>query len=405
MEFVTTTTALGTPVGALKAKVVHLLWLHNGDDIWSLCDKRVRGHVFVREDAATDTICQDCIDERDYRDAKAAKFEHAVSYSSQRQSGSPIAGSRATYLCAQVTCRDCAMGAEKTFTVWSSNGTTVAEAKDRVRQHYISMWRAHKAAERSASPTEPAESETTMTTPNDEIPAGWVKAPVAASGSYRYTHPQYAGWKVYDAGRGGVITIYRDGDTVGEYADLPEAFAMIAENVVPDNRRVDLDGNLIRRRETISAVDHEKAVRGIAETLDPSAFDGSDPSAVWPAGHSRRDAAREIARGMLKTTGVPEPTGTVDPNRVINDDEFKALVTIETAERLAVRAHRLLAESIEGPLSNAPARIAAAQSLLSSLTAETTTRTATAVKRQDVSDRISAAARANVERIMTAVDA
>jgi hypothetical protein len=243
-----------------------------------------------------------------------------------------------------------------------------------------------------------------MTT-QDDAPIGWTSTPGLVAGSHQYTHPQYTGWKIYQTQTGGAATVYRDGDTVGEYDSLPEAIEMITDNVVPDNRRVDLDGNIpIRRRETISAVDHEKAVRGIAEKLDPSAFDGSDPSADGQAGNVRRDAARETARQMLKATGAPEPTGTVDPDREISADEFKALVAIETAERLATRAHRLLGEALEGPISNAPARIATAQWLLSALTSVTSTRTCTAVKRLDVSDRIAAEARANVVRIMSESD-
>jgi hypothetical protein len=147
MDLVSRNTPRNTPVGALKAKVVHLLSLHTGDDTWSLCDKKVRGHVFVRDDAAADIICPDCIDYRDYREAREAGFEHRVSYSSSSHSASNIAGSRARSLSLRVYCYDCAPEGQKKLDLWSRNGGTPADAEFEVRQHFLAKWREHKAAE------------------------------------------------------------------------------------------------------------------------------------------------------------------------------------------------------------------------------------------------------------------
>lgn len=77
--------------------------------------------------------------------------------------------------------------------------------------------------------------------------------------------------------------------------------------------------------------------------------------------------------------------------REVAEDEFKALVAIETAERLAIKAYRAIeAEDL-----------AEAKRLLEALTTVTTTRTCTAVKIQSVSDAISAKASEAVAKVMT----
>ena len=70
--------------------------------------------------------------------------------------------------------------------------------------------------------------------------------------------------------------------------------------------------------------------------------------------------------------------------------EFRALVTVETAERLAVKAY----QSIEA------GDITEAKRLLVALTDAATTRTVTAVKIQSVSDAISAKASEEVAKVM-----
>lgn len=77
--------------------------------------------------------------------------------------------------------------------------------------------------------------------------------------------------------------------------------------------------------------------------------------------------------------------------RDLADSEFKALITVETAERLAVKAYHAI-ES--GDLDEA-------KRILAALTDETTSRTATAVKDQHVSDAIAAKA---AEAVRTVLD-
>jgi hypothetical protein len=83
---------------------------------------------------------------------------------------------------------------------------------------------------------------------------------------------------------------------------------------------------------------------------------------------------------------MTESTGTVDLDRTITDDEVKALVTVETAERIAY----LAAKAIDA------GELDYAFRLLIALTDETSARTCTAVKTQALSDQISAAARSRV---------
>lgn len=93
-------------------------------------------------------------------------------------------------------------------------------------------------------------------------------------------------------------------------------------------------------------------------------------------------------------------TGTVDLNRVVTEDEVKALVTVETAERLASRAYRLLVDFPDDETKRQQA-----MDILVALTTETTNRTCTAVKRQDLSDRIAREAVQRTRRVLTEVEA
>lgn len=75
--------------------------------------------------------------------------------------------------------------------------------------------------------------------------------------------------------------------------------------------------------------------------------------------------------------------GTVDHRREVGAHEQAALVTVETAERLALAASKAITAG----------ETEKAQRLLVALVRETTLRTCTAVKSQELSDRIADAAR------------
>lgn len=90
--------------------------------------------------------------------------------------------------------------------------------------------------------------------------------------------------------------------------------------------------------------------------------------------------------------------GTVNPNRYISEDERKALVTIEVAERLAVKAHNLL----NGKPTETDLR--RAQRVLAELAGQTTSRTCTAVKHMWLSDEIARVARGEVVASMSRVE-
>lgn len=87
---------------------------------------------------------------------------------------------------------------------------------------------------------------------------------------------------------------------------------------------------------------------------------------------------------------------TVDPDREVPQEELDALIAIETAERLAVRAHGLIGKGD-------PESLRQASALLVALTEITTTRTCTAVKRQSLSDAIASTARQRVREIVDTV--
>ena len=79
------------------------------------------------------------------------------------------------------------------------------------------------------------------------------------------------------------------------------------------------------------------------------------------------------------------------------DGERMSLVTIETAERLAGRAHRTLSTlNLEDMPEEETAKVHEAMRLLEALAEETTSRTCSAVKQQVVSDAIAEQAAARV---------
>lgn len=88
-----------------------------------------------------------------------------------------------------------------------------------------------------------------MTTPTNET-RGWTGTPGPVAGSRYYTHPHYIGWEIYDAGAGGVITVYQDGETYNTWGSVGEAIDWIGENVVA-----------IERREPASPADDAPAAR------------------------------------------------------------------------------------------------------------------------------------------------
>lgn len=79
---------------------------------------------------------------------------------------------------------------------------------------------------------------------------GWTRRESGIVGveSKTYSHPQYAGWEIYVNDPHGFAAIYHHGTKVENCDDLDEAVDIITDVVVPDNRRVDLDGNLDPRR-------------------------------------------------------------------------------------------------------------------------------------------------------------
>ena len=91
-------------------------------------------------------------------------------------------------------------------------------------------------------------------------------------------------------------------------------------------------------------------------------------------------------------------TGTVNPNRVVAHDEVQALVTIETVEQIAIRAIGLLAR--EG---REETDVTAAALMLDEILSATSTRTCTAVKSQELSDRIAQEASTRVAQTMARV--
>lgn len=74
--------------------------------------------------------------------------------------------------------------------------------------------------------------------------AGWTGRETEVPGvrSRIYTHPQYAGWEIYENDPHGFAAIYHHGTKVENCDAVAAAVGIMTDVVVPDNRRVDLDG-------------------------------------------------------------------------------------------------------------------------------------------------------------------
>jgi hypothetical protein len=140
MELVTRETARNTPIGTRTGKVVHLFWMTNGDAVYSLCDRKIRGEAVVR--STDDEICEACELERDYRAARKAGFEHRVSHS--------LATTERHGRNYKVVCKDCGEDGEP-VELWRRNGTTMTEAQAVAVKHYVEAYRKHLVAEREAA--------------------------------------------------------------------------------------------------------------------------------------------------------------------------------------------------------------------------------------------------------------
>lgn len=113
--------------------------------------------------------------------------------------------------------------------------------------------------------------------------------------------------------------------------------------------------------------------------------------------------ARRVAQDGWATDPVTRVrSDTVDPNRVLSNEEIDALITIETTERLATRAAAHVSIATQDADLSRAAREALSEALrlLEAVSDETTTRTCTAVKRQSLSDVISHAARDKVRKVL-----
>lgn len=162
--------------------------------------------------------------------------------------------------------------------------------------------------------------------------AQWTAEPGLTAGSHRwtYTHPQFEGWSIYDAGQGGEITVYHHGDEPLGFEDMAAAVQYVAETGVK---------NL-----------------------------------------------------------VPEPSPVVDPLRIVSDDELKALVSVETIERTLRLAIQVFGNAQDNP-DDAERLTRRGMLLLSHAAGEASGRMATAVKGQDLADRIAVESRARFEVI------
>lgn len=146
MKPVTTTTAKGSAVGAAEG-VVHLLdWTYT-DRLLSapnvvvlraigVCGKDLGGKPVEREGA--EPTCQACIDERDYRAAMAAGFEHRVR-AVRRPLGRSLIAMRYG---AQVDCYTCPAETHNERKLWYSNRPgQMRKAEEIARQHFLDKYR------------------------------------------------------------------------------------------------------------------------------------------------------------------------------------------------------------------------------------------------------------------------
>lgn len=106
----------------------------------------------------------------------------------------------------------------------------------------------------------------------------------------------------------------------------------------------------------------------------------------------KRLRVQRAARLTVAITERNTMDSTVDPQREIPEMEHRALVTVETAERLAARALKALA-------SDAEPDIRKARLLLLALVETTTSRSVTNVRRAGDSDLISSEATERVRQL------
>jgi hypothetical protein len=191
-----------------------------------------------------------------------------------------------------------------------------------------------------------------MTT--DSIPRdGWHAETGALAGSRRYTSNDHPGWEIYDAGRGGVLTVYRGGMTATTRPTLAEAISYV-ETVEPESAR-----------EQFLAPVQKAAVEGLAEIL---------------------------AGGPLLSSKA-EPV-TPDP----------ALVTAEVAFRLSQLAISVLGRYGEVDHAELTRRAARAQTILSHLSGEMQTQLGDVPIKDLMSGPVHEAAAARIAEIMAKID-
>lgn len=141
MGAVTDQTAAGTPVGSAKG-IVHLLHQATSSRVWGLCGSQLRGNLVER--TGEDITCQACIDEADWAAAKAAGFDHEVYARRVKTGQSNIAGPSGMRYGAEVRCWASGQGA----TIWTTNESgQLHRAKQIAREHYLTAWREHLAAQ------------------------------------------------------------------------------------------------------------------------------------------------------------------------------------------------------------------------------------------------------------------
>jgi hypothetical protein len=135
--------AKGTPVGA-KTGAVHLLQWTFLDKlnirVQAMCGKVPRGNMVDR--TGEEPTCQGCIDERDYRAAQDAGFEHLVHASRVPLGHSPVAGNNAMRYGSKVSCSSHRTPNDRATVIWSTNNPgKLREAEKIARQHYVEAYR------------------------------------------------------------------------------------------------------------------------------------------------------------------------------------------------------------------------------------------------------------------------
>jgi hypothetical protein len=162
MDPITARTPKGTAVGSAKG-IVHLFDWTYADRLTTtanvvvvkvigMCGKVLRGKPVIRE--GDQPTCQECVDERDYRAAETAGFEHRVRAVRRPLGHSRIAGNNAMRYGAQVDCYTCPAATYDQRTIWYSNESgQKPRAEEIARQHFLTKYREHLAAAKPASAT------------------------------------------------------------------------------------------------------------------------------------------------------------------------------------------------------------------------------------------------------------